>query len=124
MQAHLCIVPDALWRCCSPAYPGRSVAGRYRADRGRGRRFGRATRVASVDADRCAGCKMCLLACPSGSIHFDKVQLVSKKCDLCGGDPECAKACPTDAITYVDANWTGLDKMRQWALKTDAGAQA
>ena len=35
-----------------------------------------------------------------------------------------AKACPTEAITYIDANWTGLDRMRAWASKTDAGAQA
>jgi ferredoxin len=46
------------------------------------------------------------------------------KCDLCGGDPKCASACPTDAITYVDANWTGIDKMRNWAAKTDSGSQA
>ena len=25
----------------------------------------------------------------------------------------------TGAITYVDADWTGLDKMRQWAHKLD-----
>ena len=46
------------------------------------------------------------------------------KCDLCEGDPECAKACPTDAITYIDADWTGLDKMRTWAAKTDSGNRA
>ncbi|MCB1863435.1 MAG: (Fe-S)-binding protein, partial [Gammaproteobacteria bacterium] len=41
------------------------------------------------------------------------------KCDLCGGDPACAKACPTQAITYIDADWTGYDKMRGWAARTD-----
>jgi len=41
------------------------------------------------------------------------------KCDLCGGDPACATACPTDAISYIDANATGMDKMRAWAAKTD-----
>jgi ferredoxin len=40
-----------------------------------------------------------------------------QKCDLCGGDPACAAACPTGAITYVDADWTGLDRMKQWARK-------
>ncbi len=29
------------------------------------------------------------------------------------------QACPTAAITYVDANWTGYDGMRQWAASTD-----
>jgi carbon-monoxide dehydrogenase iron sulfur subunit len=40
-----------------------------------------------------------------------------QKCDLCGGEPACAEACPTGAITYVDANWTGLTKMSAWADK-------
>jgi carbon-monoxide dehydrogenase iron sulfur subunit len=44
------------------------------------------------------------------------------KCDLCGGDPACAKACPTAAITYIDADWTGLDKMHASAGKALAGA--
>ena len=47
-----------------------------------------------------------------------------QKCDLCGGDPACAAACPTAAITYVDAEWTGLDKMRQWAGKTNTQSRA
>ncbi len=46
------------------------------------------------------------------------------KCDLCGGEPACARACPTDAITYVDSDWTGYDKMRAWASRTDAGSNA
>jgi len=55
-----------------------------------------------IDANRCAGCKMCLLACPFGSIHFDKVELVSKKCDLCGGDPNCVKFCTSGALQFVE----------------------
>jgi Fe-S-cluster-containing hydrogenase component 2 len=47
-----------------------------------------------------------------------------QKCDLCDGAPACAKACPTGAITYVDADWTGLGKMRQWAGRTDTTAAA
>ena len=29
------------------------------------------------------------------------------------------KACPTQAITFVDADWTGYSKMRDWAQRTD-----
>jgi ferredoxin len=43
------------------------------------------------------------------------------KCDLCGGDPACAKACPTDAIVYIDADWTGLDRMRAYAEQSLSG---
>ncbi len=60
------------------------------------------TGAVEIDANRCAGCKMCLLACPSGSIHFDKVELVSKKCDLCGGDPNCVKFCTSGALQFVE----------------------
>jgi Fe-S-cluster-containing hydrogenase component 2 len=47
-----------------------------------------------------------------------------QKCDLCGGDPKCVSACPTAAITYVDADWTGLDRMRAWAAKANTATVA
>ncbi len=72
----------------------------------------------------CVGCKVCTIACPFGTINYSQATGKVIKCDLCGGDPECAKACPTEAILYVDADWTGYDKMRSWAEKTDAGARA
>ena len=72
----------------------------------------------------CVGCKVCTIACPFGTVNYNQSTGVVIKCDLCGGDPWCAKACPTEAITYVDANWTGLERMRSWADRTDAGARA
>ena len=74
--------------------------------------------------DVCVGCKVCTIACPFGTINYSQATGKVIKCDLCGGDPECVKACPTEAILYVDADWTGYDKMRSWAKKTDAGARA
>lgn len=50
-------------------------------------------------------------------MRFEWIWSLVQKCDLCGGDPACATACPTQAITYVDADWTGLDRMREWADK-------
>ncbi len=58
----------------------------------------------------CVGCKLCVIACPFGTIFFDKETNVATKCDLCAGDPACAHACPTDAIRYetVDpGKWIG-----------------
>jgi len=72
----------------------------------------------------CVGCKVCTIACPFGTVNYNQETGKVIKCDLCGGEPECAKACPTQAITYVDANWTGLDKMRAWAAKTASQAAA
>jgi carbon-monoxide dehydrogenase iron sulfur subunit len=47
-----------------------------------------------------------------------------QKCDLCGGNPACASACPTGAITYGDADWGGLERMRRWAERLDSPAPA
>jgi Fe-S-cluster-containing hydrogenase component 2 len=72
----------------------------------------------------CVGCKVCTIACPFGTVNYNSDTGKVIKCDLCGGDPACANACPTDAITYVDADQTGYERMRAWAGKTDAGATA
>jgi Fe-S-cluster-containing hydrogenase component 2 len=77
-----------------------------------------------VDEARCVGCKVCTIACPFGTVNYNRQTAKVIKCDLCAGEPACVPACPTGAITYVDANWTGYDKMKAWAGKTDAGAQA
>ncbi len=74
-----------------------------------------------VDEGKCVGCKVCTIACPFGTINYHHVTGKVVKCDLCGGDPECAKACPTDAITWTDADWTGLERMRASAEKSLAG---
>jgi Fe-S-cluster-containing hydrogenase component 2 len=77
-----------------------------------------------VSASLCVGCKVCTIACPFGTVNYNADTGKVIKCDLCSGDPACAKACPTAAITYIDANWTGLERMRQWAERTDSGQVA
>ncbi|KAG1650260.1 Formate dehydrogenase, cytochrome b556(fdo) subunit [Nymphon striatum] len=62
--------------------------------------------------DKCVGCKVCTISCPFGTINYVQETGKVAKCDLCGGDPECAKACPTEAITFIDANATGYDRMK------------
>ena len=83
-----------------------------------------ATGAKVVSDTLCVGCKVCTIACPFGTVNYNSSTGKVIKCDLCEGEPACASACPTQAITYVDANWTGLDKMRVWAEKTDAGSHA
>jgi Fe-S-cluster-containing hydrogenase component 2 len=82
------------------------------------------TGAKEVDAERCVGCKVCTIACPFGTVNYLRATGKVVKCDLCSGDPACVKACPTGAITFVDANWTGYNRMRQWAGRTDTGAEA
>ncbi len=76
------------------------------------------TGAMEVDEAVCVGCKVCTIACPFGTINYNPDSGKVIKCDLCGGDPKCAEACPTEAITYVDAAWTGYDRMRDWAVRT------
>ena len=61
------------------------------------------TGAIAIDESRCAGCKMCLLACPYGNVHFDAAEGVSRKCDLCGGDPRCVRVCISGALQFVEA---------------------
>lgn len=72
----------------------------------------------------CVGCKVCTIACPFGTVNYNSDTGKVIKCDLCDGSPACAQVCPTQAITYVDANWTGYDKMREWAERTDTQSAA
>ncbi len=82
------------------------------------------TGAKEVREDVCVGCRVCTIACPFGTINYNQDTGKVIKCDLCGGDPECAKACPTQAIVYIDADWTGLDRMKDWAAKTDTQPDA
>ena len=83
-----------------------------------------ATGAKEVLEDVCVGCKVCTIACPFGTINYSQDTGKVVKCDLCGGDPKCVTACPTEAITYVNADTTGYDRMRASAAIADAGTQA
>lgn len=59
------------------------------------------TGAIEIISERCIGCKMCMLACPFGNIHFDKVNMVSRKCNLCKGEPNCVAYCISGALQYT-----------------------
>lgn len=76
--------------------------------------------VVRVNEQMCVGCKLCVMACPYGSIEVGvegetgfagrKDQASAKKCDLCrtwrannGKDVcACVEACPKNALEIVD----------------------
>ncbi|MFA5368065.1 MAG: 4Fe-4S dicluster domain-containing protein [Dehalococcoidia bacterium] len=61
------------------------------------------TGMVEVDAEKCAGCYTCLLACPNGGLTRDIERGVVAKCDLCGGCevPACVANCPNEALMYA-----------------------
>ena len=85
------------------------------------------TGAVMIDETRCAGCKMCLLACPYGNVHFDPEDGVSRKCDLCGGDPVCVRCCTSGALEFIEADGVAdrrreaLDARLRRALHLDKG---
>ena len=66
-----------------------------------------------LDEAKCAGCWMCIMACPSGSIsrnagrsnvHGVENNGINHHCDLCAelGTPSCVQICPVGALVYED----------------------
>jgi Fe-S-cluster-containing hydrogenase component 2 len=62
------------------------------------------TGAVAVDEILCAGCKMCVSACPFGNMHFENRRKVAVKCNLCHGDPKCVKNCMAGSLHYGDIN--------------------
>ena len=70
-----------------------------------------------IDAEKCIGCKTCIVACPFGAPSYDHVDKVSIKCDYCDGTPQCAYFCTLKAIEYVSAESLGMPKKRDAARR-------
>lgn len=70
-----------------------------------------------VSADKCIGCKMCMVACPFGLMNFSPSERHAAKCDLCEGDPECVKFCIPGAIEYRAMDTATVARMRDFASK-------
>lgn len=62
------------------------------------------------DADRCIGCRYCMVGCPFGVPKYEWGSALPtvKKCQFCfqrqaaGRQPACAEACPTGATLFGD----------------------
>ncbi len=121
VQCRQCTVPT-----CVPACPTGALA--RDPDNGN---------VATVDTEKCIGCKSCIAACsfaPARTI-WNADENHAQKCDLCAATPHwnesggpdgkkaCVETCPLGAITFtkVVPDQTGADSytvnLRDWGWK-------
>jgi Fe-S-cluster-containing dehydrogenase component len=75
------------------------------------------TGALTIIHDKCAGCRMCMVACPFGIIFYDLKKKQMIKCELCGGDPVCVKFCPTGALQFLPKHLAHLPTRDQLARK-------
>jgi Fe-S-cluster-containing dehydrogenase component len=65
--------------------------------------------IVVVDGENCGGCRLCVAACPTGSMSFNEVSLEAGKCNFCldrgayGLEPSCVQHCIGGALRHVTA---------------------
>ena len=83
-----------------------------------------------IDAERCIGCKFCVMVCPFGVIDMSRSSKAVVKCDLCierteaGQDPACVAGCPTGALEFREMDDWIRQRRRQAAERVAAGTGA
>lgn len=57
---------------------------------------------------RCVSCKLCVHACPFGTIYPDMVPFYTTPCNFCLGpnisEPPCARSCGRGALEYLEVD--------------------
>ncbi len=74
-----------------------------------------------LDIKLCVGCKMCVSACPFGSMAFAPNLGIPYKCELCDGEPQCVKVCEPKALEYVEPHRLQRKRAEQMAAGLGGG---
>lgn len=77
-----------------------------------------------IDPKLCVGCKMCVAACPTGSMTFAPDVGFPYKCELCDGDPECVRVCKRKALEYVEPHRFQRQRAQESAARLCSALQA
>ena len=89
------------------------------------------TGVVGYNADKCIGCRYCVVACPFGipKYQYDSPTGRIGKCELCrhrykdGHYSACAEVCPTGATLYGKTSDLLIEAKRRLALKPGVPAK-
>jgi Fe-S-cluster-containing dehydrogenase component len=84
-----------------------------------------------IDTGVCTGCKLCVDACPYGSIYFNDDLNLAQKCTGCAHlldddeweYPRCVDSCPTKAITFAEDSELADLIAKAEVLKPEAGTR-
>ena len=82
--------------------------------------------VVLVDAEKCIGCKYCMMACPYGVRSWNAAESVVEKCTLCahlsknGELPMCVRTCSAGARFYGDIDDPSSDASKALAAADPA----
>lgn len=91
---------------CLPACPQRAIS---RDEKG----------IVRIDGRLCAGCGLCIQACPEAAPQRAPDGSILK-CDLCDGNPLCVEACPQKALAYSPGKALGWIKLLRWPVQASA----
>lgn len=84
----------------------------------------------ALDAERCIGCKACVIACPFGMVRLHREEKAIIKCDLCSDRlsqnrlPACVEACPTGALELKELDDVVAETQRRAGEKVIAKVAA
>ena len=80
--------------------------------------------VVLLAADKCIGCKCCVLVCPFGAVSWGPAIQRIARCDLCEGivkegeAPRCVSGCPTGARKVVEIDEFVRLRRQEAAMRT------